>query len=156
MHTLTIDFTESHTHITEEDDMDDLGSNPPSLPLFSDAVDLKALRFHSASFQSPFVLHSVFPNLVSFDLSMIKQGDFDASQLFDFLESSPMLQIVYIEVLAYIFLKEVPQERVISLLSVEKFTLIVGDEGPGYAMAAHIHCPSARVTSMMLKSTFEK
>ena len=156
LHTLTIDFTESHTHITEEDDMDDLENNPPSLPLFSDAVDLKALRFHSASFQSPFVLHFVFPNLVSFDLSMIKQRDFDASQLFDFLESSPMLQIVYIEVLASIFLKEVPQERVISLLSVEKFTLIVGDEGPGYAMAAHIHCPSARVTSMLLKSTFEK
>jgi hypothetical protein len=68
-----------------------------------------------------------------------------------------MLQIVNMEVLAYISsLEEIPQERVISLPNVERFTLVVGNVVPGHEMAAHIHCPSARVTSIVLKSRINR
>ena len=157
LHTPTTDFidTDTNTDTTEEDDLDEFERNPPSLPLFSNAKNLKALRFHSRSSQSPFVLDFVFPNLASFDLSITKMGSLDFSQLFDFLEASPMLQTVNIEYIGYIYAEEVPPERVVFLPNVEKFTLIVSEGGYGYEMAAHMHCPSARVTSIMLKSTFE-
>ena len=155
LHTLKIDLPMTYDWLDEEDNLDDFLRTPSSLPFFSEAVHLKVLRFHSTSSQPPFVLSLACPNLVSFDLSIVHEGDFYASQLFHFLDGSPMLQIVNIQALTYISLEEVPQERVISLPSVEKFTLIVGNDEPGYSMAAHIHCPSARVTSMMLGSTFE-
>ena len=84
LHTLTID-------ITEEDGLDDFKITPPSLPPFSNAVNLEALHFHSTSDRSPFVLHLVLPNLVSFDLLIGHWGGFPAFLLFDFLEGSPML-----------------------------------------------------------------
>ena len=42
----------------------------------------------------------------------------------------------------------IPQERVVILSKVENFTLIVRDGGPGYKLATHISCPSARNTSL--------
>ena len=144
LHTLTVDFV-------EENDLDDLEDIQFSLPLFTSAVNLKVLQFHSIWDQSPFILHLAFPNLVSFDLSTEHWAGFPALRLLDFLEGSPMLQIVKMQVLAYISFEGVIQERVVCLPSVEHFTLTVGD-GAGYEMAAHIHCPSARVTAIVRKA----
>ena len=146
LHTLAFYF-----YFTERGLTDDFGSDSPSFPLFANSVNLKALHFHSTSYLSPFVLHLTFPNLVSVDLSAART--LSALRLFDFLKGSPMLQIVNLEVLGYISsLEDVLQERAISLPSVDKFTLTVGDRETGYAMATHIHCPSVQVTSITLKS----
>ena len=154
LHTLTFYFTEQG--LTDEPGLEDFESDCPSLPLFANSVNLKALHFHSTSFISPFVFHIIFPNLVSVDLSTAVHGHVSALRLFDFLEGSPMLQIVNLEVLGYISsLQDILQEKAISLPNVEKFTLIVGDSEPGYEMAAHIHCPSAQVTSITLKSSIK-
>ena len=146
LHTLTIDFN-------ERDGPDDFGIIPSSPLPFSNAVNLKMLLFHSTWDQSPFILRLGFPNLISFDLSTEHWGEFPALRLFDFLEGSPMLQIVKMQVLVDISLEGVPEERVVSLPSVKNFALIISDCGPGYKMAAHIRCPSARVTSVTLKAS---
>ena len=153
LHTLTFYFTEE-IGLTDEPGLDDFGGDSPSLPLFANSVNLKALHFHSTSYMTPFVLHLTFPNLVSVDLSTVRP--LSALRLFDFLEGSPMLQIVNLEVLGYISsLEDVTHERAISLPSLERFTFIVGDGETGYAMATHIHCPSAQVTSITLKSSIK-
>ena len=118
---------------------------PPSLPLFSNAVNLK--RFVLRSPTSPFLSCFVFPNLTTFELSVIPAEGFRASELPNFLEASPS----HMEIMARILL-DVAQRRVVVLSSVHTFSLAVNDGAPGYELAAHISCPSASHTSL----TYEK
>ena len=117
---------------------------PPSIPLFSDAVNLK--RFVSYSQGSPFLSQFVFPNLTTFKIS-IKSAEegFRASELLNFLETSPVLREVYIEITGSISLDGVAQ-RIVTLPSVQTFSLATNDGIAGYGLAAHISCPSASRT----------
>jgi hypothetical protein len=152
LHTLRI-------FIDEDDSMDDFDTvAPPSPFLFSNAVDLKILCVNPDMDLSPSPPPFIFPNLVSFDL-FAKPFDedelFSASQLLDFLETSPMLQTVHVKIIADISLEDIPQERVIVLPNVENLTLIVSSGERGYKLAAHISCPSARHTSLTYEGDIE-
>ena len=52
---------------------------------------------------------------------------------------------------ADISLEGIPQQRFVILPNVEFFILTVEDGGPGYKVAAHISCPSAKRTSLTHK-----
>lgn len=120
---------------------------PPSLPLFSNAVNLREFILNSE--RSPFLGHFAFPNLTTFELSAAPGNEgFRASELLNFLEASPTLRTVRMGIIADIALVGVPQERVVVLPNVETFSLVVNDGRPGYKIAAHISCPSVRLTSL--------
>ena len=125
--------------------IDTLGEDAPeelgSTRLFVTAVDLKQFRLYS---MSPPLDRFVFPNLVEFHLSVEPWEDLHALRLLDFLEASPMLQKVEMDIVTGISLEGVPQGRVIVLPNVEHFELSMVDGGPGYRLATHMSCPSAR------------
>ena len=99
----------------------------------------------------PFLDHFAFPNLTTFELSSTPEDEeFPVSQLLNFLEASPTLQVVRIKIEAVIFLGDVPPERVIVLPNVE--TLSVTQDLLGYKVAAHISCPSATFTSLVYEN----
>lgn len=122
----------------------------PSPSLFSNATNLRVFRFHS---EPQLLGHFVFPSLVSFEFSWTPQDWFSISQLQDFLEASPMLQIVHMSIITREFLLNDPQDRIAVLPSVEIFTLVLGDSKNasrlGYKIAAHLSCPLARSTSFV-------
>ena len=137
LHTLRIDAV-SEFDLNGPDVM-----TPPSLPLFSTAVNLKDFLLYSEG--SPFINHFVFPKLTTFQLSAVpEEEEFHASQLLDFLEASPMLRTVHMKVIGDILLQGIPRERVVVLPDVETFSLVVSEGGPGYEVATHISCPSVR------------
>ena len=74
--------------------------------------------------------------------------EFWALHLLDFFEASPMLQVVHVKIIGDIFLDDVPQERVVVLADAESLSLVMSDGEPGYELAAHISCPSAKHTSL--------
>jgi len=114
--------------------------------LFSEATGLKEFRLHSET--SPFLSRFVFPNLTSFELSVILMEEFRVSELLDFLEASPMLQVVHVEIVATLSLEGVSQERVVALQHVGSLCLTVRDGGPSHKLATHISCPSVKNTSL--------
>ena len=116
----------------------------PSRPLFSGAVDLKELRLHLE--EPPFLNHFIFPNLTSFELSVTSEEQFHGSQLLDFLEASPMLQVVDVKIFMALSLEGVTREKVVVLQHVENLCLAASD---GYKLATHISCPSVKNTSLM-------
>jgi len=121
---------------------------PPTLPLFTSAVNLKEFVLHSERF--PFLNHFVFPNLTAFELSAMPGRErFRASELLNFLEASPMLRTAQMKIIADLVLGDVPRERVVVLPSVKTFALVVNDGGPGFTIATHISCPSAKRTSLI-------
>ena len=119
--------------------------NPPPPAFFSNAMNLQEFRLRSEG--SPFLNHFAFPNLTFFELSVVPMEELRASQLLDFLEASPMLQAVRVKIDGDIFLDDVPQERVVVLPNLESLCLVFSDGGPGYGLAAHISCPSAKHTT---------
>ena len=119
----------------------------PSSLLFSNAVDLRELKMSSRN--SQFLNYFIFPNLASFELSVEKVENFQASQLLDFLEASPMLQKVDVMVIADILFDDVPRERAIVLPNLESFSLVVSDGGPGYDLVTRISCPSGKDTKLL-------
>jgi len=128
-------------------------SDPPSLPLFSGAVNLK--KFCLAAEGLPFLNYFAFPNLTTFEISaMPGEVKFPASQLLDFFESSPTLRTVHIGIYAEILLADVPPTRVVVLPNVEVFT-VVTEEEPDYRIATHISCPSARRASFICEQGVE-
>lgn len=121
-------------------------ANPPLLPLFSGAVNLNELIFHSDG--ELFLNYFVFPNLTIFEFStMTENEEFPTSHLLDFLEASPTLRTVRIEIRAQINMGDVPLERVIVLPNVETFAIT--EDEPGYEITTHISCPSARHISLI-------
>ena len=111
----------------------------PSLPLFSGGVDLK--NFSLRSGEVSFLNYFAFPNLTTFEFSAAS-GRFPISQLLNFLEALPTLQTVRMKIKAGILRGDVPPERVIVFPNVEIFSIAEGK--PGYGIAPHISCPSAR------------
>ena len=81
--------------------------------------------------KSPPLDNFAFPNLTFFELSVMPMEELRASQLLDFLEASPRLQAVRMEIAGDILLDDVPQERIVVLPNVESLCLVVGDGGPG-------------------------
>ena len=123
---------------------------PPSFSLFSGAVNLKEFIFHSNG--ELFFNCFTFPSLTTFELSMISEGeDFPASELLDFLEATPTLETVHIRIKAEV---DDPPENVIVLPNVKVFS--VNQNVPGYTIAAHMSCPSARSTSLVLEEDVEQ
>ena len=120
----------------------------PSRPLFSGAVDLKEFRLHSDG--SPFLNYFVFPNLTSFELSVApaEEQEFHGSQLLDFLEASPMLQVVHIKTAEGLSLEDVPEKRLVVLHNVENLGLVTSHDDPIYDLVAHMSCPSVKSTSL--------
>ena len=135
----------------EEDIWEAFDMIPPSSFLFHNAVNLKEFRFNSKS--SQFMNHFAFPNLVSLslDLSAEPSGMLHASQLLDFLGTSPMLRSVYVKIPPDISLSDIAQDRIVVLPNVEDFTLIANGCGPVYKIAGHTSCPSARNISFIQK-----
>ena len=123
--------------------------DPPTTPsshLFGSAVDLKVFRFHCMSDWSPFLHHFFFPNLASFEFSTIGFHPTRGSELLNFLESSPTLRTVRMDMGWGILLDGIPQDKVVTLPNVEEFTLNMDDSATGYRIAAHISCPAASRT----------
>ena len=84
-----------------------------------------------------------------FELStMPAEEGFQASELLNFLEASPMLQTVHMRIIASMLLEDVAQRRVVVLPSVRTFSLVVSGGAPGFELATHISCPSASHTSL--------
>ena len=119
----------------------------PSHPLFSGAVGLKELRLHAEL--QPFLRNFIFPNLTSFELSVTSVEQFYGSQLLDFLETSPMLQVVDVRIITTLSLEGVPRERVVVLHHVESLCLTARDGNHSYKLASHMLCPSIKNTSLM-------
>ena len=119
----------------------------PLHPLFSGAVDLKKLRLHLEA--PPFLSNFVFPNLTSFELWVASEEQFHGSQLLDFLEASPMLQVVDVKIVTDLSFEGIPRERVVVLQYVESLCLTMNnDDEPVYKLATHISCPSVKDTSL--------
>ena len=120
---------------------------PPSLPPFGSAVNLQELGLHSKN--SPPLNHSVFPNFTSFNLSVApSEGFHNVSQLLNFLEVSPVLQIVRLKIVGDISLDNVPRKRVVVLPKVESLCLVMSDGEWSYKLAAHMPCPLVKHTSL--------
>ena len=125
---------------------------PPSLPLFSNAINVKDFAIRSERF--PFLGHFAFPNLTTFELSttpaLTSEPGYRALELLDFLEASPRLRTVSIKIVAGIIrLHDVPRERLVVLPDVDTFSLIIDDAGAGYELATRISCPSVKRTSLV-------
>ena len=86
-----------------------------------------------------------------FKLSTKPEEGFRALELLNFLEASPVLREVHIRIIANISLEDVTQRRVLTLPSVQTFSLVVKDGISGYNLAAHISCPSASLTVLAQK-----
>ena len=125
----------------------------PSSLLFSNAVDLR--EFKLSSRYSPFLNSFVFPNLTSFELSVERVEGFQASQLLDFLEASPMLRKVQMKIIADISFDDVPRERAVVLPNVKSLSLVVSDGGPGYDLVTRISCPSVKKAILAYEKDIE-
>jgi hypothetical protein len=128
---------------------------PPSLPLFSNAVNVKDFTLRSERF--PFLAHFTLPNLTTFSLlatpALKSEAGYHALELLDFLEASPTLRTVSIKIIAgMIRLHNIPPERVVVLPNVNAFSMAVDDGGSGYQLATHISCPSVKCTSLAHES----
>jgi hypothetical protein len=120
----------------------------PSLPLFSGAVNLKEFGFDSK--YSRLLNRFVFPNLTTFKLTTGPAPEFSASDLLGFLQASPMLRTVKVEVHGRLITGDIPQDMVVVLPNVETFSLLGKAVGwRGYHLATHISCPHAKYTSLM-------
>jgi hypothetical protein len=122
---------------------------PPSFPLFPGAINLKEFRLRSIGL--PCLDRFIFPNLTTLELSAIPVGGFPGSRLLSFLEASPTLWTIHIRIAADVLLGDVPLGRVVVLPNVETFDLTISRHGSGCNIAAHISCPSARLTSLLYK-----
>ena len=121
---------------------------PPSLPFFGGSTNLENFTFRS--WRVSFLSHFVFPNLTTFELFSTPAEECSALCLLNFLEASPMLQTVEINISTHIILGGVPREMVVVLPNVKTFSLHVTNDTTTYVydIAAHISCPSARYTSL--------
>lgn len=135
-----------HT-LTIEDNGDDASLRPPSAPiypLFEGAANVK--EFVLDTFNSLILPHFAFPNLTTFKfLTWERLEAFPASLLLNFLEASPSLQEISMEITRDICIchKDVPLDRVIVLPCVESFYLNIMNDSSGWELATHLSCPSA-------------
>jgi len=112
----------------------------PVIPLFEGAVNLKNFVLNIDHLLS--LRHFTFPNLTTLTFSM-SAHEFPVSQLLDFLEASPALRQIRMEIEARLLCEEVPPERVIVLSDVKTFSLETATDGPAREIVTHISCPFA-------------
>jgi len=125
---------------------------PPSLPLFSGAVNLKNFSLRSEGV--PFLNYFAFPNLTTFEFSTVGE-EFLISQLLNFLEASPTLQMVRMKIEAEVLRSDVHPERVIVLPNVEIFSITEGIPSHRVApIAPYIFCPSVRRMALVREHDF--
>ena len=125
----------------------DDGRAPLPPPLLSNAVNLEAFHLHSESASTPSLSCFFFPNLVSFYFSACP-WEFHPSQLFDFLEASPMLRTVHMRIIGEMSFQGIPKEKIVILPNVKNFNLTVSDSMGGYRLVAYISCPSVLYTTI--------
>ena len=88
-----------------------------------------------------------FPILTSFKLSTRSVQVVHGSRLLDFLEASPMLKTVHLELLGSITVDGIPDERVVVLGHAKDFALTVeGSKQWAYEFVVHLSCPSMDLT----------
>ena len=132
-------------NVVEEFNLDGTDAmTPPTLPLFSNAVNLREFSLHSEG--SPFIDCFVFPNLTRFELVAAPAEVGFPTSLLDFLEASPTLRTVEMNIFGDMSQQNIPQGRAIVLPNVEAFALAAHNGGSAYELAAHISCPSAKHT----------
>ena len=144
LHTLTITSTNEGGHLANSTNL-----LPSYSQLFGSAANLKVFRIQS---ESSFLKYLVFPNLVSFDFSAQQDQRFRITELLDFLEATPTLQSVELEVFGCSSPEDAPRGRIITLPNVQQFTLLLGNGSQsefGYWIAAHLRCPSVKSTSFV-------
>ena len=121
--------------------------------LFGNATDLQEFRL--SLYGSSSLNHFAFPTLTSFELYVENVKEFRASRLPDFLETSPMLQTVRMEIAEDILFDDVPRERAVVLPNIESLCLVVSDGESGYNLVTHIPCPIVRHTSLTRKEDID-
>ena len=94
-------------------------------------------EFRLSLFRSSSLNRFAFPTLTSFELSVVYVKEFQASRLLNFLETSPMLQTVRMEIAGDMF-DDIPREWAIVLPDVESLCLVVSDGESGYNFVTHI------------------
>jgi len=123
---------------------------PPSVPLFRNAANLKQFILRSEGL--PFLSLFVFPNITTFELWINPtEEEYLFSELLNFLEASPTLETVHMQIAPLIVPDDIAQTKVVILPNVQKFSLVVDDGEPDYELASRISCPSARHTSLIYK-----
>ena len=139
-------------NVVEHDPLDPNPTIHPSPPLFSGALNLK--EFYLRTEGVPYLNCFTFPNLTTFELTAIPEDEeaFAASRLLDFLDATPTLRTVYVTINAEVSLEGVLPGRVVVLPDVER--LAVAEKEPGYRIATHILCPSAKHVSLMREDIF--
>ena len=118
----------------------------PPYPFFTNAANLEQFVFSSERFQ--LLSHFAFPRLTTLTLSMRQTSDSNGSELFDFLNASPMLRTVEIRIQGDINLRENPREPTVVLPNAETFNLHMVDGWSVYYIATHISCPRSKYTSL--------
>ena len=132
--------------VTGYDPLDPEISSRPLCPLFKSAVNLR--NFTLCAEGLAHLDHFAFPNLTTFELLTMPEGTFaeeetfPTSQLLDFLESTPTLRTIHLKILVQSSSEAVPSGRIVLLPNVEDFR--AEEQEPGYKIAAHISCPSAK------------
>ena len=119
----------------------------PSSPLFSGAVNLEEFVFSLG--RVGLLDHFVFPNLTAFKITTPPTQALNALDLLNFLEASPMLRTVEMEINGKPTSDSIPQGTLVILPNVETFSLFGKVYGSNvYQLATHISCPRTKNTSL--------
>ena len=113
----------------------------PTLGFFRGAMNLKNFHLYTGGY--PSLQHFTFPNLTTLNFSTYAWR-FPVSRLLDFLEASPALRQIRLQITTKVLCEDVPPERLIVLSHVKTFFLDVSFVAFGYeTIATHISCPFA-------------
>lgn len=96
-----------------------------------------------------------FPKLTSFKLSTTSTQEFPASLLLDFLEASPALKNVCLEIAAVISLVGITPGRVVELPQATEFTLTASDGEWADEIVACLSCPRLESASLTYKKSID-
>ena len=133
-------------------------STTPLLPLFGGFVNLEEFDWCS---DAPLGLDTkltgslgrfIFPNLTTFKLTVSPIEGLNASDLLNFLKTSPLLRKVEVDIFGSIMPGRIPQNTIIILPNLETFSMC--GRGGVYESATHISCPRAKRISLT-NNTFD-
>jgi hypothetical protein len=136
-------LTSLKIHVVDSDPEDLEATNPPTLPLFSGAVNLKDLDLWADGL--PRLNLFSFPNLTTFEFFATYRGEeaFPISQLLDFLEATPTLRTVRITILKETSLEGVPLGRIVVLPNVETLSVTEDDPVTRFRLTYHVPLQSS-------------
>jgi hypothetical protein len=120
----------------------------PSPPLFSRAINLEEFTFNSKF--TGLLSCFTFPNLTTFKLTTSPILSFNTSDFLGFLQASPTLRTVEVEIFGGSIPAEITQDMAVVLPNVETFSLQGKVDGWHVChLATHISCPRAKHISLM-------